>query len=317
MLFSHLNLIYNMKTQKFIGLLSFLLIATFTSCSSDSDGTAVANSTVSAKIDGQNWQSIPNGVNITVTSVEDEGVSQNVLQMVATSANLTVLTLQFPINNLVEGTYTFQGDQAGMLSYTDLSSFSLYGSSAENGTLSVTISNVNLAQKTLSGTFSGTLYDLMESGASKQITNGTFQNVKFETAGIYSNGSMSLSKNGNPNFIISANDEANSKILIGENSVDNSITVNGYALKTDNNFGIYSVKFPKDATAGTYPITATGDYQASYAGNEADDFTVSTGSVTIVSHVGNVVKANFNYTAKKGNITVTVSDGSFEITHLD
>lgn len=306
-----------MKTQKIIGLLSLFFIATFSSCSSDSDGNSVAGASVSAKIDGQNWKSITNGVNVTVNSYTDNGVTENVLQLVAAKADQSILTLQFPINSLTEGTYNFQGEGAGMLSYTALSSFSLFSSSAPEGIFTVTISDVNLTQKTISGTFSGTIYDVMESGTSKQITNGVFQNVKFNNAGIYSNGSMSVSKNSGTVFTMSEESEMQSKILIAETSANNSVTVNGYALEMGDNFGIYSVTFPKDAVPGTYAITSTGAYQAAYAGNEAEDFTVPNGSVTIISHVGNVVKANFNYTAKKGNITVNVSQGSFEISHLD
>lgn len=306
-----------MKTQKTIGLLSLFFISLLTACSSDSNENSAANSSISATINGQSWQSIQNGVTATFSSVDDDGITKNVLQLIAVNADQSILTLQFPINNLTEGTYSFEGEGAGMLNYTDFSTFSLFSSSNSEGTFSITISDVNLTQNTISGTFSGTLFDVMQSGASKEITNGVFTNVKFESAGIYSNGSMSVAKNNGTVFTMSETSSTDSKIIIAENSIDNSVTVNGYALTTNANFGIYSVKFPKNTTPGTYNITSSGLYQAAYAGNEAEDFVVSTGSITIVSRVGNTVKATFNYTATKGNVTVTVSQGAFEITHLN
>lgn len=306
-----------MKTQKTIGLLSLFLISLFTACSSDSNENSVANSSVSATIDGQSWQSIQNGVSAILTSVDDEGITKNVLQLIAVKEDQSILTLQFPINNLTEGTYSFQGDGAGMLNYTDFGTLSLFSSSAPAGTFVITISDVNLTENTLSGTFSGTLFDAMQSGISKEITNGVFTNVQFESAGIYSNGSMSVAKNNGTVFTMSDESSTDSKIIIAESSIDNSITVTGYALATDANFGIYSVQLPKNTTPGTYDITSEGLYQAAYAGNEAEDFAVLAGSITIVSHVGNTIKATFNYTATKGAVTVTVSQGAFEITHLN
>lgn len=306
-----------MKTQKIFGLLAVLFISIFSSCSSDSEGTPITTSSFSANIDGQAWQAIENGVYASVSSVDTGEGTQNVLQLIAAKMDQSTVTIQFPIDNLTEGTYNFTGESAGMLSYSNLSSFSLFSSSAANGNFSITISEVNLTDNTISGTFSGTVYDLMESGASKEITNGVFENISYGETGIYSNGYMNLSKNSSNVFTMSDEDPTNSKIMILESDIDNSITVNGYALTTNANFGIYSVKFPKDATPGTYAITANGDYTAAYAGNEAEEFTVSNGSVTIVSHIGNTVKATFNYTAVQGGISINVTNGELEITHLD
>lgn len=306
-----------MNTQKFLGLIALFLFTTFISCSSDNDGGSTTSSSISSKIDGQTWNSITNGVSANVNSIDDEGIPKKVLQIIGVKTDKTTLTLQFPIDNLIEGSYTFDGEGVGMISYSNLTEFSLYSSSAPEGTFTVTLSNVNLTQGTISGTFSGTVYDIMETRASKTISNGTFQNVSFNTTGIYSNGSMSLAKNNGTVFLMSEESPTNSKILILESSLDNSVTVNGYALVLGADFGIYSVTFPKDATPGTYEITTDGDYKPAYAGNEADDFTVSTGSITIVSHVGNTVKATFSYTAVKGTTTVNVSQGELEVTHLD
>lgn len=306
-----------MKTQKILGLVALFFITILSSCSSDDGGNSTVNSSLSAKIDGQPWNSIQGGVNASLSSVDTEEGTQNVLQIIAAKMDQTTMTLQFPIDNLTEGTYTFTGDSAGMLSYSELSTFSLYSSSSENGSFTVTISEVNLTNNTITGTFSGTVYDIMESGSSKEITNGVFQNVDFGTTGVYSNGYMSVAKNNGDVFTMSDENPTASKILIIESSFDNSITVNGYALTTDANFGIYSVTFPKNTTPGTYEITTDGDYKAAYAGNEAEDFIVSIGSITIVSHVGNTIKATFSYTAVKGTTTINVSQGELEVTHLD
>ena len=308
-----------MKTKFSFGVLALFFFTSLLSCSSDSDGNSTASSSISAKIDGQTWNSIQGGVTASVTSLDDEGITKNVLQVIAIKADQSTLTLQLPIDNLIEGTYTFDSESSGMLSYSNLTALSFYSSgAAPEGTFSITISNVNLTQNTISGTFSGTVYDFTESGDSKQITNGVFQNVKFGTTGVYSNGYMSLSKNNGGVFTMSDATPGSSKILIIESSIDNSVNVNGYSLSIDNNFGIYRVTFPKDVTPGTYDFTANGDFKAAYSNsNEEQDYAVSSGSITIVSHVGNTVKATFSFTATLGASTVNISQGELEVTHLD
>lgn len=305
-----------MKNTKTLGLLTLLFIILFYSCSSDSEGGSSSSQTsMSAKIDGQVWKSLPQGVQASIISIDDDNEMINVLQLMGASTQSTV-SFQFPISSLTEGTHTFYANSPAVLSLSNFTNFEMFNSS-EDGMFKVTITNVNTTQNTISGTFSGTIYDSMGSGQSKSITDGVFNNINVESLGFYSNGYMKLSKNNNAVFSMNDEESGNSKIMILENSLNNSITVNGSSLKTNADFGTYSITFPKDITPGTYQITASGDIQAQYSGNEYTEFSVSNGTFTVISHTGNTVKATFSYSAFSPITTINISQGELEITHLD
>ncbi|WP_026705560.1 DUF6252 family protein [Flavobacterium soli] len=303
--------------KKITGLLAVILFTTFQSCSSDDSGeNTTPSATISANIDGQAWQSLSGGAAASVTTVDMDGVSTMVLQIIAAKMDQSSVTLQFPISNLSTGTYTFEGDMPGSMSYIpSLSSFNMFSSAEDGGSFTVTLTEVNTAEGTISGTFSGTLVDFMGS-QTIEVTNGVIENVSLESANLYSNGSMSLSKNGGGVFTINAGDDNGNALWILENSMDNSIAVTGYQTALNNDFGIYRIELPKDVEPGTYSLTDSG-FDASYVGNDDNEYALTQGSITVVSHNGNTIVATFNYTASYNGTNVTITQGSLEFEHLD
>ena len=305
--------------KKITGLLSVILMSALFSCSSDNNEnnipTPTPSSSLSATIGGNAWASIDGGAIASVTEMDVEGENVSMLQIVAIRMDQTTLTMQFPIDNLSEGTYTFSGEFAGgLLSYIpSMTGTNVYTSSAIGGSFTVTITDLNLETGTLSGTFSGTLQDMMGSGESIVITNGSINAIQIISSSMHSNGTMSLSKNNNPLFTMDATSNDGKYLLIFESP--ETISLSGFNNTLDADFGIYNLNFPNDITPGTYSLTANSNYTAEYNNSSDDIFDTTNGSLTITSHDGNVITGTYNYTATNGTETVTITNGSFEITH--
>ena len=303
--------------KKIVGLFTLVLFTTLTSCSSDDGGSSTANASLSATIDGQAWNSISGAAVANITSVAINGTNTNVLQIIAASLDQSALTLQFPINSLTEGTYTFSANSGGQLSYvSSFSDLNVYSSADANGSFTVTISEVDAASGAISGTFSGTLVDFMGT-ETISVTNGVFNSIDVETSELYSNGSMSLSKDGGS--VVMMDDDANDGkfiwILQGSMGDDDALTVMGYNTVMESDFGIYSLTFPLDVAPGTYDLTDVG-FDAQFGGsNDQTEYTLTSGSMTVISHNGNTIVAEFNYTVTNGSETVVISQGALEITH--
>jgi len=303
--------------KKITVLLALALFIAITSCSSDSDGDSTSSSgSISATIDGQPWASINGGAIASVTNAQVGDSDALVLQIIAVKADQSTVTMQFPITNLSTGTFTFTGDAVGQLSYLgSFSSMNMFSSAEDNGSFTITLTQVNTEANTISGTFSGTLVDLMGS-ETIEVTNGVINNVTFGNTDLHSNGSMTLSKNGSP-VTLTDNSEAGTSLWIYESSFNNSITITGASMILDNNFGIYAITLPKDATPGTYSLTSSGEYSAAFSNSNEQEYNITQGSITIVSHVGNKIVATFNYTANYNGNTVNITNGQLTFEHLD
>ncbi|WP_250598479.1 DUF6252 family protein [Flavobacterium amniphilum] len=101
-----------------------------------------------------------------------------------------------------------------------------------------------------------------------------------------------------------------------QNSDSNGINLLGNNLNVSSDFGIYKISFPKNVTPGTYDLTANSDFGAGIpnADNHAE-FDLTSGSLTITSHNGNNIVGTFNFTVNNGSETITITNGSFDITH--
>lgn len=302
--------------KKITGLLALVLFITLTSCSSDSDGeNTLASGSISATIDGQSWASINGGAIASVTDAEVDGNTILVLQIIAMKTDQSTVTMQFPISNLSTGTFTFTNDTTGQLSYFSSSSTNMFSSTEDNGSFTVTLTEVNTETNKISGTFSGTLVDFMGT-QTIEVTNGVINNVTLGNTNLHSNGTMSFSKNGSA-VTLTDNPTSGTSLWIYESSFDNSITVTGTSTALDNNFGIYALTLPKDVAAGTYNLTSSEGFEATYGGSNEQQYNTTQGSITIVSHVGNTIVATFNYTANNNGNTVNITNGELTFEHKD
>lgn len=301
--------------KKITGLLALVLFTALFSCSSDSDGdsTNVPNGSISATIDGLSWESISGGAIASITNGQFDGNEVQMLQIMAIKLDQSAVTIQFPITNLSTGTFTFTGDEPGNLNYIS-SGMNAYSSTETNGSFTITITEVNTENKTISGTFSATLVDFMGT-ETVEVTNGVINNVSYGNTNLYSNGSMSLSNNGSP-IIMDDNFEDGTSLWMMESSFGNTITVTGSSAIVNNNFGIYVITLPKDATPGTYSLTSDEGYSAGFS-NSNSEYNITQGNITIVSHVGNTIVATFNFTANNGGNNVSITNGQLTFEHLD
>lgn len=301
--------------KKITAVLTLALFTTLTSCSSDDSGASTSAGSISATIDGQAWQSISGGAIATLVNNQFGSENGTVLQIVAMQADQSSVTMQFPIANLTEGTYTFTEDMAGQLSYmASFSGVNIFSSANENGSFTITITDVNNEAGTLSGTFSGTVVDFMGT-QTVAITNGVINNVSFANTDIYTNGSMTLTNNGNT-VTMDGSSGLGISLWIMESDLSNTISVTGTYTALDNSFGIYNLSFPKDVAPGTYSLTSEEGFSAGFA-NSDPDYNVTEGSITIVSHVGNTIVATFNFYADNSLNGVNITNGQLTFEHHD
>ncbi|MEM0543470.1 DUF6252 family protein [Flavobacterium sp. j3] len=176
----------------------------------------------------------------------------------------------------------------------------------EENTGSITITNINTTNNTISGTFNFKGYWSDTSVTSilpVQFTNGVFQNIPFITQD--QTGDSFFAKVGGTEFvdvdILTTTISVGSQefISIGaQNAALNSMTI--------------SVK--SSLGTGTYAITGnatTDGVQAIYDFNDVN-YTAATGSITIISKTATRIRGNFNFVTS-GATPFTITEGAFDV----
>lgn len=294
--------------KKIISLIAFFVI--LTSCSSDSSDESPLTGSMTATIDGQNWSS--NLAVAAVQSVNFDEINGSVLQILGTASNSSSLAINIPLQNLSVGTYTFNGfDADGNLSYNTMDDS--YSSDETDGTFTITISSYNIANGTISGTFSGTLIGF-DTPTEISVTNGTFNNITVISQQLYSNGNMSLKLNSGSVFNMDSDNSDGKHLMIQQVSEANKIVVYGYNTNLGADYGIYSIMIPENATVGSHTIDGNS-YDAGFNNNSNIDYTTTGGTINITSHSGNTIVGTFNFTATGNSQTMTISQGNFSITY--
>ena len=295
--------------KKIISLIACFIV--LTSCSSDSSSEENSlTGSITATIDGQNWRS--NIAIAAVQSVNFDEINGSVLQIMGTASNASSLAINIPLQNLSVGTYTYNGfDAEGNLSYNTMDD--LYSSDETDGTFTLTISSYNIANGTISGTFSGTLIGF-DTATEVSVTNGTFSNITVISQQLYSNGSMSLKLNSGSVFNMDTDNSDGKYLMIQQVSEANKIVVYGYNTNLGADYGIYSIMIPENATVGSHTIDGN-NYDAGFNNNSNIDYTTTGGTINITSHSGNTIVGTFNFTATGNSQTMTISQGNFSITY--
>ncbi len=289
------------------------------SCSEDSAPAAETptnGGTMSAKINGADWNSLNGGAVASVTEVDFGGDVQTALQIIGTSASFSSFTISLPFNELTLGSQTFTGSSAnGILGYiSGTQNPVFYTSEHTSGEFTINVTMLNVTEGKMSGTFSGKIYD--DNDVLMTITNGAFNNISIFSTEFYSNGSMSLKRNSGQVFTMDGTGDDGKFVTITQSSGENTVSLFGNNTTLSNDFGIYNINFPKNVAPGTYSLTNSGTYSAGL-GNSSNqaEFSVTGGTLTITSHNGNNVIGTFSYSANNGSQTVNISNGSFNITH--
>ncbi|HLP64357.1 hypothetical protein [Flavobacterium sp.] len=290
----------------FLSIFSLLL----TSCSSDSSDEP-ANGGITASINGAQWSSDVAVANIADVNTGD--INSTALQIVGTKMDMSIITIQLPMTTIAEGNSTYNSDSNAMMTYVPSNSDELYTSLETGAQFNLNITDINLSNGTLTGTFSATLKNF--TGETVTITNGTINAIMIIGTQFYSNGTMSLSRNGSAAFTMDNDNTDGKYVLITENSVENSVGVFGHNATLSPEFGTYYLQFPKTVTPGTYNLVTTNGFGAGFANDSQTEYNVTSGTLTVTSHNGNTVVGTFSFSANNGAQTVNVTNGNFSITH--
>jgi len=293
------------KIKLILGIFFILTAFTFTSCENEPIDSAIdlddfnngSNGPVVFKADfsGATWsattaQAVISGNFITISGVKANGEGFGFL----VEANTT-------------GTYPAN---TNLLAYTPAGSeYGYWGTNFDNpdeNTGSITISNINTTNNTLSGTFSFKGYWSDTSVTSilpVQFTNGIFQNIPFITQD--QTGDTFFAKVGGTEFVDV--DILTTTITVGSQEFI-SIGAQNAALNS------MTVSVKSSLGTGTYPITGnatTDGVQAIYDFNDTN-YNASSGSITISSKTATRIKGTFNFVTN-GTPPFTITEGAFDV----
>jgi hypothetical protein len=173
------------------------------------------------------------------------------------------------------------------------------------GTLSIT--SIDTIKKTLSGTFSMKVYRQFD-GKQKNITEGVFTNIQYETTAIPANGldTFRVKVDGVQFPVVSITGLA----LYGR--IDLSASTQSYA-KT------VGVSINENITTGTYTFSTFSDYIGQYNIGMSSMMTANSGTLTILEHNQSTkrIRGNFNFSAKEilGTNSASLTEGYFSVVY--
>lgn len=281
-----------MKNHSISQILLFISVFTIglASCKKDDD----SNGLMKAKIDGSSWKAndvgavvLPGLINI--TGKKDNGQ-----------------TITITIQDGEVGDYFLDQNQDHVAAYQESEGASGFVSNAPNGLGFVRVTEINLENSTISGTFEFNVERPLD-GALKEIREGEFTDVKFESE-IVSSGPSTLSCKVDGQTFTPASVFgvlAGSKIAISANSADLNKTV--------------GLTLPKDVGVGEYNLSTFGDYTAQYNINQTQFLGADSGKVKITKHdkANHKLEGTFHYEASDfiGSVSASITNGTFSVSY--
>lgn len=296
-----------MKNIKIIGSLLLLFTAlTFTSCENepldpelnlDDFGNNNPTAVFKADFSGSTWTATQS------TAV----ISGNLIQIVGGKSNGE--SFGFLINANAVGTYPANQN---ILAFTPAGSeFGYWSVNPDNeteNTGSITITEINTTNKTISGTFSfkGYWSDIDQTSILPvQFTNGVFNNIPY----------VNQSETNDSFYAkVDGTEFVDVDILTAEIQIESQDFISIAA--QDANLNAITVSVRSNLSTGTYNITGnvgTDLVQAIYDFNDVDNQAVS-GSVTITSKTADRIKGTFSFVTD-GSPTYNVTQGSFDVAY--
>jgi hypothetical protein len=218
------------------------------------------------------------------------------------------------VSIVIEGTTTgtYSGGDVALMDYnpgnSEYSYSNLFVEGADAG--SVTISSIDTANKTISGTFHflGKWTDDEANIPSITFTNGTFTNIPY-TGGIATPDEFfKATVDGTP-FSYAGSDLA---VVVAEGT-PTLITIN--AINANHKFNI---SFPDTITQGTYTfqVGASVTARARYTDAQDNNYNITGGTLTITSNANGWVAGSFSFPVMAADGTTvlhTVSAGTFNV----
>ena len=274
----------------------------------------VVNGQLKVDIDGQtfvatNVQAVVNSTAIAISGLRSG--NNDFLQ----------ITLPAPLNEV--GTYTWTDATANNtvlgLIYSNSSS-EAFVTAPNNGdfaefpeytdTATITVSNIDTQNKTISGTFqfTGARFDDAGNLLMKKFTNGSFTNISFagDITGPTSN-----------SFSAKLDGVAFDPATVNANKLSDKIFIVGKKASVEN----ISLILPENVTPGTYEFDTFGDYIGMYILDNTQNgtFNAASGSITIITHNTSTkkLKGKFNFVGESlfAPNTHNITDGEFEVTY--
>ena len=297
--------------------MKFSLIAFLTllavGCNKDDDSNGsngAADGELVAKVDGDEFKTS------TQVGATLYAGTFNITAIKASTGETIVIT----VSDAQEGTFDLGPDanaQSGAIYM--ISGQNAYGSVGVGGSGEIKITDLDVDNETVSGTFSFTAVRETVDGngdiitETVEITNGSFTNIDLATSIPGGNSTLAAKVDGND---LNADSVTAIELTIGSNS---TIVVTANNNSTNQNL---SLSFPSDITLGTYNFTgAFSDYVGSYnpnLGGDTNNYISETGTLTItaVDLNAGTVEGTFSFTAKRfdpndPDITYEITAGSF------
>lgn len=181
------------------------------------------------------------------------------------------------------------------------------GPEQSGGTLSVT--SINTGKKTISGTFSATVYRQFD-GKQIKITEGVFKDISYATEPI-------PSANSKDTFRVKVDGTAFPVYSISAFNLYSMITLTINDQAVSKTVGI---TMPSNVKAGTYDFSPFGpDFIGQYNPTSTTYLSASLGKITILEHNLSTkrIKGNFNFEAKEliGDKKANLTEGYFSVTY--
>lgn len=271
------------------------------SCTKDPDPAQVG--IMNATVDGATWESVTTSAVISNTGISITGLNQNNDALVLDVLKGTTI-----------GSYNVKGgnsssiDAAISMSPNTGAAYAstFYATNINVGT--ITISEINDANKTISGSFTGSIkrFDPVEKEIA--ISEGTFTKIPYNVQSGSPGNSFSAKVDGlrlSATTIAGTKDETAKVILLHFSGANKNITIS--TLSTVGR-GTYAMGGPGNDYYGTY--TAGTKYYTSYSG-----------SINITTHniVTKRMEGTFSFFVQPDvpdGTSLTISEGNFAVTYL-
>ncbi|MFN4027070.1 MULTISPECIES: DUF6252 family protein [Flavobacterium] len=306
-----------MKNIKFLtGIFLILTAFTFTSCD---------NEPIDPAIDLDNFGGGGNNGGPVVFKADFSGSTWNATSAQADITNGVISIVGFRGSNgegfgfqvLATSTGTYPAN-ANLLVYTPANSeygyWSINPDNAQADTGSITITEIDTVNKTISGTFNFTGYwsdTLVTNILPTVFSNGVFENIPYESDSTPVTDDTFSAKFDGVDFVEDQIDVV--QILANESPfAPVAISIVGSQNANDDNVGL---RIPYSIAVGTYSFDTN---TANFGGSSIQDgllYVAQSGTVTIISKTATRIKGTFSYEAYNftTNTTKQVTAGTFDV----
>lgn len=278
---------------KMLALIGCVLAFAISSCNNDDDGSQPDGS-MTAKVDGDAWSASQ------VTSLIQNGYT-NITGIAADGTTITMT-----LTGQTEGTYELLQTSTNVGVYNTGPTTPSFASNQGNDvTASVTVTDINTSDSTISGTFKFIAYRLIDN-TQLVITEGKFTNVPFTTT---------ISTPGD-NFLKAKIDGvAYEASAISGSSVFGIFQITGTAANGQKSIGFI---LDPEITVGEHDLEGfLGTNTAQYNPDSNTALNSNSGKINITVHdkTNKLIEGTFHFEASDllGTVSASITDGDFSV----